>query len=110
MYTRQQVSLIEDIPVTKLFVLELNNLVQMMFALENDKQFPILTQTIILPTLLNKTTITYHQLLKGLSMDEAAVTQNVKINTIEDHVLELFIKGYFSEYQTLLMDHKQVNL
>ena len=56
--------LIEGIPVTKLFVLELNNLVQMMFALENDKQFPILTQTIILPTLLNKTTITYHQLLK----------------------------------------------
>ena len=47
MYTRQQVSLIEGIPVTKLFVLELNNLV-MMFALENDKQFPILTQTIIL--------------------------------------------------------------
>ena len=102
MYTRQQVSLIEDIPVTKLFELELNNLVQMMFALENDKQFTILTQTIILPTLLNKTTITYHQLLKGLSMDEAAVTQNVKINTIEDHVLELFIKGYFSEYQTFV--------
>lgn len=102
MYTRQQVSLIEGIPVTKLFVLELNNLVQMMFALENDKQFPILTQTIILPTLLNKTTITYHQLLKELSMDEVAVTQNVKINTIEDHVLELFIKGYFSEYQTFV--------
>ena len=28
-------------------------------------------------------------------MDEVAVTQNVKINTIEDHVLELFIKRIF---------------
>lgn len=99
MYTRQQVSLIEDIAVTDLFVHELNNLVQIMFALEHKEQFPILSQTIILPTLLNKTTITYHQLLKGLSMNEAAVTQNVKINTIEDHVLELFIKGYFTSYQ-----------
>ena len=43
-------------------------------------------------------------------MDEVAVTQNVKINTIEDHVLELFIKDIFQNTKPLLMAHKQVNL
>ena len=60
-------------------VLELNNLVQMMFALENDKQFPILTQTIILPTLLNKNDNYVSSITKGLSMDEAAGPKMLKL-------------------------------
>lgn len=98
MYTRQQVSLIEDISITDLFTLELNDLVEVMYALEQKEQFPILSKLIMLPPLLNKTALSHQQLLRGITMDEAAVIQNVKINTIEDHVLELFIKGYFHEY------------
>ncbi|PTE68150.1 hypothetical protein BUY44_11830, partial [Staphylococcus devriesei] len=37
MYTRQQVSLIENVPIKELFVFELNNLVDMMFAIESKK-------------------------------------------------------------------------
>ncbi|MCJ1656328.1 helix-turn-helix domain-containing protein [Staphylococcus sp. NRL 16/872] len=98
MYTRQQVSLIEDMPITDLFTLELNDLVELMYALEQKEQFPILSKLIILPPLLNKTALSHQQLLRGITMDEAAVIQNVKINTIEDHVLELFIKGYLHVY------------
>ena len=37
-------------------------------------------------------------------MDDLAQHQQVKINTIEDHVLELFIKGYLSNYKAFLND------
>ncbi|GGG84881.1 hypothetical protein E2558_04010 [Staphylococcus pragensis] len=105
MYTRQQVSLIEDIPITDLFTLELNDLVELMYALEQKDQFPILSKLIILPPLLNKTALSQKQLLRGITMDEVAVIQNVKVNTIEDHVLELFIKGYFHEYTDYVDEH-----
>ena len=45
-------------------------------------------------SLLNKTSITQQYLHQGLSLNEIAIAQNVKLNTIEDHILELFIKGY----------------
>ena len=54
MYTRQQVSLIENISQQQLFELEMNDLVIMMFELENAIKYPILNQLIILPTLLLK--------------------------------------------------------
>ena len=59
MYTRQQVSLIENISQQQLFELEMNDLVIMMFELENAIKYPILNQLIILPTLLFKTEETY---------------------------------------------------
>ena len=31
-------------------------------------------------------------------MEDIAAQQQVKINTIEDHVLEILIKGYMSNY------------
>lgn len=99
MYTRQQVSLIEGVPIKELFVFELNNLVDMMFAIESKEDFPLLSKLIILPSLLNKTALSYQQLTQGLSMEEIAVTQDVKLNTVEDHILELFIKGYYQNYQ-----------
>lgn len=102
MYTRQQISMIENVSVSDLYIFELNNLVEMMFALEQKEKFPLLSDTMILPSLLNKTATTFHQLEQGLSMDEVSVIQNVKINTIEDHVLELFIKGYYSNYQNYI--------
>ena len=53
----------------------------------------------MLPTLLHKTDLSFEGLKKGLTMDDLAQHQQVKINTIEDHVLELFIKGYLSNYK-----------
>ncbi len=40
------------------------------------------------PTLLNQTYITYTKLLEQFTMEDIAAQQQVKINTIEDHVLE----------------------
>ncbi|WP_210128475.1 MULTISPECIES: helix-turn-helix domain-containing protein [unclassified Staphylococcus] len=105
MYTRQQVSLIENISQQQLFELEINELVIMMFELENAIKYPILNQLIILPTLLFKTEETYIGIKKGLSFNELAKTQNVKSNTIEDHILELFIKGYLSQYDVFINDN-----
>ncbi|MCT1925880.1 helix-turn-helix domain-containing protein [Staphylococcus pasteuri] len=102
MYTRQQVSLIESISQEELFELEMNQLVDLMYELENNNDYPTLHQTIILPTLLNKTKMTYRQIQQGQSPQEIATIQNVKINTIEDHLLELFIKGYMHDYETFI--------
>lgn len=104
MYTRQQVSLIEGISQQQLFVLEMNDLVIMMFELENVTKYPVLSQLIILPTLLFKTEETYKGIKRGLNFKQLAKIQNVKPNTIEDHILELFIKGYLSHYDTFIYE------
>lgn len=105
MYTRQQVSLIEGLSQETLFELEINDLVALMYEIENEQNYPILNQLIILPSLLQKTDLTYDGLKKGYTMQALANQQQVKINTIEDHVLELFIKGYITDYQTFLNDN-----
>lgn len=98
MYTRQQVSLIEGITQQQLFEFEMLNLIDMMYELERAEDYPILNQLIILPSLLKQTHLTYQKLLHGQTLNEIATRQQVKLNTIEDHVLELFIKGYMSNY------------
>ena len=99
MYTRQQVSLIENISISKLYTLELNNLVTLVSEIEDKQRYPILSKCIILSSLLIKTSITQQYLHQGLSLNEIAIAQNVKLNTIEDHILELFIKGYEKNYE-----------
>ncbi|PHK49243.1 helix-turn-helix domain-containing protein [Staphylococcus edaphicus] len=106
MYTRQQVSLIEAIPQEKLFELEIRDLVTLMYELEIKQQYPLLNQLIILPSLLYKTELTYHGIQQGMRFEELAAQQNVKPNTIQDHILELFIKGYLTQYSSYLL-HKQ---
>lgn len=103
MYTRQQVSLIEQISQQQLFEYEMNNLVAMMFELEKI-EYTILSRLIIKPTLSNQTFITYTKLLENFTMENIAEQQQVKINTIEDHVLEILIKGYMSNYDDYIDD------
>ena len=102
MYTRQQVSLIESKSQQELFELEMNQLVDVMFEIEDMQKHPLLNQTIIRPTLLNKTKLTLHQLEQGHPIQDISTVQNVKLNTIEDHLLELFIKGYINDYDSYL--------
>lgn len=106
MYTRQQVSLIENINPLELYKFEMNNLVTMMFELEQSN-YHILNKLIIKPSLLNQTFVTYKKLLAGLTMEEIANQQQVKINTIEDHVLEILIKGYMSNYDNYYSPSQQ---
>ncbi|RIN28700.1 hypothetical protein BU068_12925, partial [Staphylococcus succinus] len=44
----------------------------------------------------------YKGLRQGLDFEQLAAQQQVKINTIEDHILELFIKGYIKDYTDYL--------
>lgn len=102
MYTRQQVSLIEAISQEMLFELEMRDLVTLMYEIENEEKYPLLHSLIILPTLLNKTEKTYLGIQNGLNFKQLAAQQNVKPNTIDDHILELFIKGYITDYDSYL--------
>ncbi|PTI69659.1 helix-turn-helix domain-containing protein [Staphylococcus succinus] len=102
MYTRQQVSLIEDISQERLFELEMIDLVTLLYTIENKEKYPILHKLIVLPTILNKTELTYKGLQQRLDFEQLAAQQQVKINTIEDHILELFIKGYIKDYTNYL--------
>ena len=94
MYTRQQISLIEGIPQSELFEREMNELIDILNQLKDSTKYPILSQAIILSPLLTNTYLSYQKLKSGLNLKEIAQLQNVKLNTIEDHILEMYIKGY----------------
>lgn len=105
MYTRQQVSLIENIPQSKLYEEELIELTLLIDEIEKLDKYPILNQTIVLPSLLKKTSGTLNLIRKGRSITEITYIQDVKLNTIEDHILEIFIKGYDHNYNTYIEHH-----
>lgn len=98
MYTNQQVTLIEHISEEELFVLKMNDLVEIIQIIEDENSFPILNQTILLPTLSQNAKWTYTLIMQGYKMVQIADIEKVKVNTIEDHILELFIKGYLHDY------------
>lgn len=102
MYTNQQVGMIESLTDDNLLRIKMNDLVEMMNQLENKDVFPILNEAIILPILSQNAYQTYQHVKKGLDMKQIAHLENVKENTIEDHILELFIKGYLSDYKMYL--------
>ncbi|MBE9454031.1 helix-turn-helix domain-containing protein, partial [Staphylococcus epidermidis] len=107
MYTRQQISLIEGIPQSELFEREMNELIDILNQLKDSTKYPILSQAIILSPLLTNTYLSYQKLKSGLSLKEIAQLQNVKLNTIEDHILEMYIKGYLIDY-TLFINKKDI--
>lgn len=98
MYTNQQVGIIELISDEELIRIKMNDLVEMMNQIEDKEKFKILHKTIILPELSQNAYETYRHLKNDKNMQEIAVIESVKENTVEDHVLELFIKGYLSNY------------
>lgn len=102
MYTRQQISLIEGIKQSELYELEMNQLIDIVNEIEDKSKYPILSQTIILPPLLNQTYLSYQKLSSGINMKDISNLQNVKLNTVEDHILEIFIKGYSNHYYSYI--------
>ena len=102
MYTRQQISLIEEMKQSELFEIEMVQLIDLIEEIEHESRYPILSQIVILPPLLNQTYLSYQKLRSGMTMKEIAERQNVKINTVEDHVLEIFIKGYQKDHSTYI--------
>ena len=107
MYTRQQISLIEGIPQSELFEREMNELIALLNQLKDSTKYPILSQAIILSPLQTNTYLSYQKLKSGLNLKEIAQLQNVKLNTIEDHILEMYIKGYLIDY-TLFINKKDI--
>lgn len=108
MYTNQQVSLIEGVTMSELAIIKMNDLVEMIHLLEDKHTFPILHQAIILPTLSINTKNTLKLVNTGVSLEAIARKEGVKVNTIEDHIIELYIKGYFTDYDFYL-DSKKFN-
>ena len=104
MYTRQQISLIEGIPQSELFEREMNELIDILNQLKDSTKYPILSSYHSF-TLLTNTYLSYQKLKSGLNLKEIAQLQNVKLNTIEDHILEMYIKGYLIDY-TLFINKK----
>ncbi|MCU5745469.1 helix-turn-helix domain-containing protein [Staphylococcus sp. SQ8-PEA] len=98
MYTSHQVSLIEDIPLEQLKIYEFNELIQLVSTINNPDKYPLLSQLVMLPTLSRNTYKTYKLLKHKKTFQDIAAYQNIKLSTLEDHVLELFIKGYFTDY------------
>ena len=78
-----------------------------MLQLKDSTKYPILSQAIILSPLLTNTYLSYQKLKSGLNLKEFANLQNVKLNTIEDHILEMYIKGYLIDY-TLFINKKDI--
>ncbi|KXA43512.1 hypothetical protein HMPREF3215_01892 [Staphylococcus simulans] len=108
MYTNQQVSLIENLKMSELAIIKMNDLVEMMHLLEDQETFPTLHQAIILPALSINTKDTLKLVNNGLSLEAIAQKEGVKLNTIEDHIIELYVKGYFTDY-SLYLDKEDLN-
>ncbi|MHD0397661.1 helix-turn-helix domain-containing protein [Staphylococcus simulans] len=108
MYTNQQVSLIENLNISELAIIKMNDLVEMIHLIEDKTTFPILNQAIILPTLSINTKDTLKLVHSGSSLERIAHQEGVKVNTIEDHIIELYIKGYFTDY-SLYLDSEKLN-
>ena len=92
MYTRQQISLIEDIKQSELFELEMNQLIDLLDEIEDESNYPYTISNNYLTSVVKSNFSKLSKVLHGMNMNEIAEHQNVKINTIEDHVLEIFIK------------------
>lgn len=106
MYTSHQVSLIEGKPLSDIKLQEYNELVQCVKALEDKTLCPILSQCIMRPSLSHKTFKSLQLLRKGRSPEQIAHIQNIKLSTIEDHLLEMFIKGYLNNYSAFVSDEE----
>ncbi|EKU49809.1 helix-turn-helix domain-containing protein [Staphylococcus massiliensis] len=100
-YTRQQVSLITSLSLKEVWFHELIALHHLVKAISNQDTYPLLSRCVEKPTLLHQTFTTYQQLLKepDVKIEDMAARKNVKPNTIEDHILELFIKGYLHDFR-----------
>ena len=82
----------------------MNELIDILNQLKDSTKYPILSQAIILSPLLkyilklSKVKI-WSQFKRNCSITKC------KLNTIEDHILEMYIKGYLIDY-TLFINKK----
>ncbi|MBI5975344.1 helix-turn-helix domain-containing protein [Staphylococcus canis] len=102
MYTFKQVSLIHNLSEDDMMLLYYIDLLNLYELLQNTNRYPNLNQCLFQPIVSKPVWQTYHYLTNGYHLNEIANILNVTMSTIEDHILDLFIKGYLNNYSFFL--------
>ncbi|ARJ51895.1 helix-turn-helix domain-containing protein [Staphylococcus lutrae] len=98
MYTRQQICAIESIDMDDLFVALYQEYLMIYRILKQSSSFPILSQCIMSMDVSERVYKTYHLLQDTHAIPWIAKQQQVKETTVEDHILDLFMKEKLTNY------------
>lgn len=107
MYTFTQISMIESIESDDLFKMFYEELVQIYIMINESNDFPILSQCALRLDVSQPVHRTAQLLNKGYTLQKIAQIEGVRENTIEDHILDLFMKNQMHNYQDFLHHFNQ---
>ncbi|MEJ7540735.1 helix-turn-helix domain-containing protein [Staphylococcus intermedius] len=99
MYTFSQISMIEAIDIQDLFTAHYEALLSIYRFIQNAEQFPILSQCIMPLEISERVLQTLHLLENNYTIDQIAEIEQVRETTIEDHILDLFMKHQLTNYE-----------
>ncbi|MGV3243981.1 helix-turn-helix domain-containing protein [Staphylococcus sp. 11261D007BR] len=107
MYTDKQICSLNRWDENQVAVQFYNDLVELYKLLKQTSSFSYLTKCKALPHISIKVANTLKWYQQGWSLQNIAHHSHVTFNTIEDHVLDLFIKGYINDYHAFVTQINQ---
>lgn len=108
MYTAHQVALIEKVHPEALTVLIYKDLYYLHSLLGETEEFPILTQC---RTTLKVSQAVYRTFLlikEGHSIESISQKNRISVNTVYDHIIDLFINDYLEDYRLFINETQQI--
>lgn len=102
MYTFTQVGAIHQLDEDTLNVYYYIDLLNLYELIQNSQHFPYLSKCLVYPYVSQTVFNTYRYFRQELTLNDIASKLKVTTNTIEDHILDLYIKGYLSDYTLFL--------
>lgn len=105
MYTQRQVGQVTELDDDALTVSHYNDLLMIYELLSDTTQFPILHQCITAFPISHTVKRSLTRLLEGQTVTQIAQQTQRTENTIQDHILELFICNYLTSYTDFLQNH-----
>lgn len=102
MYTFSQISMIESIDINDLYTAHYEELLSIYLIIQNADQFPILSQCMMPLEVSDRVIQTLQLLQKGYTIEKIAQIEQVRETTVEDHILDLFMKNILTNYDDFL--------
>ncbi|UEX89136.1 helix-turn-helix domain-containing protein [Staphylococcus ratti] len=109
MYTPHQVSLIEKINPDELSLLIYHDLYTIYTLLEDTTCFPILSQCRANLEVSSAVYRTYLNIKEGQSIEAVSKINRISINTVYDHIVDLFINNYFTDLHQFIKQSEDLN-
>lgn len=109
MYTPHQVSLIEGIESDLLKTYIYFDLFYLHALLKDSERFPFLSQCCASLNVSKAVYRTFLDLNEGHSIDKIAKMHRISLNTVYDHIVDLFINNYLTDITPFISNTKECN-